>query len=319
MALNPKTLIRLAVSLGLLAGLLLFMVDLPAAWRAVKHCDWSYMAWLALWITLDRVLMSYKWRLLVVCRGLILGHWQALKAYYLASFAGCFLPSTLGADAMRIAAVRGNSRPSEVMAASVVMERTLGFLASAVAAAAACLLLAGLKTGLPQGLFWWSLAFMAALGLGLIFSLSRRPVSWLRSLPERLVHRGPVLRWAGRFFSAYADYRDHAPTLAAFLLLSILEQSGPVVGTWLAAKALHIDLGLLQAAAVTPVALLFTRIPVSVSGFGVVEGLYVAFFSLVGLNATDSFLLGLVATLSIVVTTVPGAFFYTAGGLRAAK
>ena len=318
MSLNPKTLIRLAVSLGLLAGLLLFMVDIPSAWKAVRHCDWSYMAWLALWITLDRVLMSYKWRLLVVCRGLGLGHWQALKAYYLASFAGCFLPSTVGADAMRIAAVRGENRPSEVIAASVVMERSLGFLASAVAAAAACFLLASLKADLPPGLFPWSLALMAGLGLAMIFSLSRRPAAWLRSLPERLRHRGAAFRWAGRFLSAYADYRDHASTLAVFLLLSILEQSGPVVGTWLAAKALHIDLGLLQAAAVTPVALLFTRIPVSVSGFGVVEGLYVAFFSLVGLNATDSFLLGLVATLSIVVTTVPGAFFYTSSGFRAA-
>jgi uncharacterized membrane protein YbhN (UPF0104 family) len=96
-----------------------------------------------------------------------------------------------------------------------------------------------------------------------------------------------------------------------------MEQSGPVVGTWLTAKAFGIELSLLESAAVAPLALLFTRIPVSLSGFGVVEGLYVAFFALVGLSATESFLLGLVANLSIVVTTLPGAFFYTSGGIQA--
>ena len=174
-----------------MAGLLLFMVDIPSAWRAVRHCEWSYLAWLALWITLDRVLMSCKWRLLVVCRGLSLGHWQALKAYYLASFAGCFLPSTVGADAMRIAAVRGENRPSEVMAASVVMERTLGFLASAAAAAAACFLLAGQKADLPPGLFLWSLALMAGLGLATIFSLSPPPRGLAALLARKIRAKGP--------------------------------------------------------------------------------------------------------------------------------
>lgn len=58
--------------------------------------------------------------------------------------------------------------------------------------------------------------------------------------------------------------------------------------------------------------------PVSVSGFGMVEGLYVAFFGLVGLSSTHSFLLVLVATLSVLVATLPGAWFYAKGGLKQA-
>jgi hypothetical protein len=116
--------------------------------------------------------------------------------------------------------------------------------------------------------------------------------------------------------AAYGEYRNHPLALAWFLLLSIIEQSVPVVGTWLTALAFNIDLSLLESAAIAPLALLFTRIPVSVSGFGVVEGLYVAFFGLVGLSATDSFILGLIANLSIVITTLPGALFYAVGGLK---
>lgn len=90
-------------------------------------------------------------RLLVVCRGLDLGHLGALRAYYVASFAGCFLPSTAGADAMRVAAISGPSRPSAEAAASVVVERALGFVAAACAALLSLGLLAGLALDLPPG------------------------------------------------------------------------------------------------------------------------------------------------------------------------
>jgi len=309
--------LRLLISAGLMAVLLGFMVDLPAAWQAMAHSRWEYFAWLAVWITLDRLVMTYKWRLLLLCRGLNIGMWESLKAYYIASFAGCFLPSTVGADAMRIAAVSGPERPSDLVAASVVLERALGFLAAALAAGLALVLLAGLKVDLPRRVLWLSLAALAVAGLAVVASLSGWLGTWLERLVERSASRGKVLSWIARFLKAYNDYRRHRGTLMVFLILSVAEQSVPVVGTWLTALAFQVDLSLLQATAIAPLAHLFMRIPVSVSGFGVAEGLYVAFFSLLGLKPTDSFMLGLVANLSIVVTTAPGAFFYARGGFRA--
>ncbi len=299
-----------------MAVLLGFMVDLPAAWRALRHCRWQYIGWLAIWITLDRGMMAYKWRFLLTCRGVAISFWEALKAYYLASFAGCFLPSTVGADAMRVAAVSGPGRPSDLVAASVVMERALGFLAAAVAAGLGIILLAGLASELPHHLLWLCLAVLGGVVLAVLLSLSGWLAKHLERLQGHLAGRGKVLDWLGRFLTSYSDYRLQRSSLLLFLLLSLAEQSAPIVGTWLTALAFEIKLTLLESTAVVPLALLFTRIPVSLSGFGVVEGLYVAFFSLVGLTPTDSFLLGLAANLSIVVTTLPGAFVYTGGGLR---
>lgn len=296
--------------------LLGFLVDLPSAWRSLKNCHWQYLGWLALWITIDRAVMAYKWRLLLICRDLAVSFGEALKSYYVASFAGCFLPSTVGADAMRVAAVSGPGRPSDVVAASVVLERTLGFLAAALAAGLALIVLAGLAVDLPAQVLWLSLAVLAVSALAVLFSLSNWLAGRLQNLTPKLAGRGKVLSWLGRFLTAYADYRRQRGALLWFFLITLAEQSVPVVGTWLTALAFDIPLSLLQSMAVAPLALLFTRIPVSLSGFGVVEGLYVAFFALVGLSPTDSFLLGLVANLSIVVTTLPGAFLYAGGGFR---
>ncbi|MFH1033872.1 MAG: lysylphosphatidylglycerol synthase transmembrane domain-containing protein [Pseudomonadota bacterium] len=308
--------LRWLISAALLGLLLGYLVDLGSAARALAGAHWVYFAWLALWITLDRLLMSYKWRLLVVCRGIALGQAEALRAYYVASFAGCFLPSTVGADAMRVAAVSGPERPSAAVAASVVMERTLGFVAAACAALLSLGLLTGLALELPPGVRAWSLAILGVSVLAVVISLSGPLAAWMETLPPRLAHKPGLVSWLGRFLAAYGLYRHHRGTLALFLFLSLLEQSVPVVGTWLAALALEIPLSLGMAAAVAPLALLFTRVPVSVSGFGMVEGLYVAFFSLVGLSNTHSFLLGLVANLSVLVATLPGAWFYARGGLK---
>ncbi len=313
-----RTWLRAAISGALMLFLFYFLVDPRQAGAVLARAHWGYLAWLALWITLDRLLMTYKWRLLLTCRGLELGFWPALKAYYLASFAGCFLPSTVGADALRILAVKGPSRPAEVVAASVVIERTLGFLAAVIAALVGLCLLTWLAISLPHSFLAWSLGLGGLMAAAVVFSLSNRFGIFLGWVEARLEGWGRVGPWLGKALVAYHSYREHGPVLLWFLLLSILEQSGPVMGTWFTAMAFNIHLGLLAAAAVAPVALLFTRVPVSVSGFGVVEGLYVALFSLVGLRATDAFVLGFVGNIAVLLTTLPGAVFYLRSGLNQA-
>ena len=318
MGFKRGTWVRLAVSAGLFIVLLAWLVDLRAAGRALAGSDGVYLACLALWLTLDRFLMSYKWQLLLACRGVAIGQGEALKAYYLATFAGSFLPSTVGADALRVAAVSSAHRPSEVMAASVFMERALGFVAAALASLVGLALLGGISRAVPIEFTYWTVALLAAMLIIMAFSLSARSGRLLEKLGLSLEKRGRIGSWAARFLAAYHAYRGHRPTLAWFLVLSFLEQSAPVVGTWLAALALHVELSLLQAAAVTPLAFFFARLPVAVSSFGVVEGLYVGFFALVSLNATDSFLLGFLLNLGVVVTALPGLFLYLTGGLRPA-
>lgn len=308
--------VRVLLSLGLLLVLALWLVDLPAAGRALASCDWWWLLALGIWLTLDRFLMAYKWRLLLTCRGMDLSHGQSIRVYYLASFAGAFLPVTVGADALRVGAVAGPGRPSEAVAASVVVERALGFVASALVALGSLSLLMSISQELPDQALWFTVGCLVLGGLTVGLSLT----SWADRFVQRMSRRGSnhsrVLAWLGRFLTAYSAYRRHRGVLLAFLGLSVLEQMAPVGVAWMAARALGMNLSLLQAAAVVPVAILFARAPVSLSGFGVVEGLYVAFFSLVGLGSTQAFLLGLITNLAQLATALPGAWFYLFGGVR---
>jgi uncharacterized membrane protein YbhN (UPF0104 family) len=214
-----------------------------------------------------------------------------------------------------VGAVADPERPSEAVAASVVVERAFGFVASALVALGSLSLLLQISRELPGQALWFTVGSLAVGAAAVVLSLT----TWADHLMQRLPSNGRgnrLLAWLGRFFSAYSAYRHHRGVLLAFLGLSILEQLAPVGVASMAARALGFELSLLQAAAVVPVAILFARAPVSLSGFGVVEGLYVAFFSLVGLSTTQAFLLGFLTNLAQLATALPGAWFYLVSGIR---
>jgi uncharacterized protein (TIRG00374 family) len=306
-----------------MAVYLLFLVDLTDAWQHVAHADWAYLALLALLITMDRMLMSGKWLLLVRCQGMALSFAHALRSYYLATFMGTFLPTTLGADAVRVGALRTEQLPSSLVTASIVMERALGFVAASLTAMVALVLFFEVTGRVPLRTMEITMTLLAVSVGGLLISVSswagNLAVACMEKLKRWSGHRpwlAKVLPWIGKVLDAYGQYRNHRAALAWFLLLSLLEQSAPVLGTWLAALALHIDLTLFNAAAVAPLAMLCTRVPLSVAGFGVIEGFYMVFFPLVGVSLSDSFLLGMVGDLSVLAATVPGGILLAITGWR---
>ncbi|MCB2225968.1 MAG: flippase-like domain-containing protein [Desulfarculaceae bacterium] len=315
---SAKTWLRMGISLGLLVVLLVFFVDLKQAARAVAHARWEFLVLLIIAFTLDRWLMSYKWRLLLLSQGYEAGHGESLKAYYLATFAGCFLPSTLGADAVRVGLFAKPGRPSQAVAASIFLERALGFVAAALAAIIGLVLLAGISTDLPVEFFWWSFGFLGAACLAVILSFSAWAGRLHASAAARWREKNKLLAWFFDFVAAYHAYRHKRGVLLWFVFLSFLEQGAPIVFNWLTAKALHIDLSLLQAAAVTPVVFFLARLPVSFSSFGVLEGLYVAFFRLVGVGATPAFLIGFLVNVGSMISALPAVPMYLRGGMRSA-
>ena len=316
MSLIKNKWLRVLISVGLMVLLLWWLVDPKEAAKVIATADWRYLVLMLVVLMADRVFMAYKWRLLLICRDLSLGLGRASSSYFLATFAGCFLPSTVGADALRIAAVAGPGLPSAELTASVVVERALGFVAAALAALMGLVLLMGFTAGLPKQFFHWALAVLALSALGVTASLSSMAGRASIALEKKLEGRGKLAAWASRMLAAYRQYSNHRWTLAWFFVLTLAEQAALIITNWLSAQAYHIDLSLLEAAAVTPVAILLARLPITVSSFGVMEGLYMAFFGLVGVGPTEAFLMGLTQNLATLASSLPGMAPYLTRGVR---
>ena len=154
-----------------------------------------------------------------------LGLWAAVRAYYLASFAGYFLPMTVGADAVRIGAL-GRHEPHGVLVASVVLERLIGALAQAVLAVAV------------GGRRWWRSGLGArvgpaerwALGAAVALAFAAFPFSFpvARWVAARLGPGGGWRKALRALAEQYAGYGASTGLLCAFFALTLLEGGFPV-------------------------------------------------------------------------------------------
>ncbi len=297
--------LRFAVSVGLLAFLILLAnrSQLGARLRAADPALLVAVVGLA---TLDRLLMAWKWWLLIRGREAHVGLWAAIRAYYLASFAGYFLPMTVGADAVRIGALAGEGRTAGLVA-SVLLERMVGALAQAVLAGVSLATLValglGAHVGPPERWMLAGLVVAAFLAFPCSFPLAR----WV----ARRLGAGAGWRRALRALcESYAQYAGSAGLVLLFFGLTLVEGGFPVAIHYTAGRALGLDPGWTLFIATVPLVYLVARLPVSLGGLGFLELSFVSLAGLLGLGWTDALSIAGLATVLYLVAVAPGAVLY---------
>jgi uncharacterized membrane protein YbhN (UPF0104 family) len=240
--------------------------------------------------------------------------WASIRAYYVASFAGWFLPMTVGADVVRIAALAGGGRTAGLVA-SVVLERIVGALAQAVLAGVALFVLLRhrLATGPGAGIGavegWVLAAGVVAVFLAFPFSF---PLA--AGASRRLGSAGGLAAKLRALATAYAAYGRSMGLVGVFFALTLLEGAFPVMIHYVAGRAIGLDPGWGLFVATVPIVFLVARLPVSLGGLGVVEGSFVYLSGLLGLGRTEAFSIGVVAELLLLVSLLPGAAAYLIPG-----
>jgi uncharacterized membrane protein YbhN (UPF0104 family) len=296
--------LRACVSAGLLL-LLAWIVDLGELAAVLLGADGPLLG-LALLVALaDRGLMLGKWYPLLRAQGLGIPLAQAAATYLAAGFASMLLPASVGGDVLRTIALGGARGATLEVGASIVLERTLGLAASIVLCAAALAL--AFAQSLPLAfLLPWALAAAAApVGIALLALWPGRG-RWL----DR--HRGRRwFRFVERFALACALYRHHAGTLAAVGLLSLLEQTFPIIVFWILAHALDLDAPLLALVIAVPLTLLVGRLPIAVAGIGVVEGALVYLLGALNIPPAEALSLALAGRVIEIAASLPGVLFWS--------
>src|SRR5690606_35563999 len=180
--------LRIVVTLLLCALRLIYVADVRLVAQTLARSDpfWTVVALLA--FLLDRVIMSYKWGLLLAIRGYSVTLIQKLMVYCSALMWGLALPSTVGADGIRVILVRRFGVRLDDALATILVERGIGFVAAVLTAVLSLIIL---RTMLPQEpVYDYALAF-SVIGLLcaiviLVFSFTSQALnSVLRLIPRR--------------------------------------------------------------------------------------------------------------------------------------
>jgi glycosyltransferase 2 family protein len=312
--------VRLAISLVLIACIVWWLGGLGKIVANVERIDLGLAGLVIIVLMLDRVLMTFKWLLLLRAKGIYPRFFSTLKIYCASQVWGMFLPSTIGADTIRAVSIARTGINTNEVIASIVIERVFGFLSTLFVGVCSLLLLS--LSGELESRFvviWWAALIMIGSSLvALAASLNERIFRLVHDrFLGRFRHNG-IARKLKEFHETYLAYRKHTGVLVTFSILTIAEQLVAVAVIWLIAFALGIHLGFLPFLVAVPLSFLISRLPIGVYGLGTFEAAFVFLLSASGLSGVDAVAISFSARILEILALLPWwlAHVITAGSIR---
>jgi uncharacterized membrane protein YbhN (UPF0104 family) len=233
---------------------------------------------------------------------------RAVYLYFVGAFFNAFLPTGFGGDVVRVLEI-GPGATTQQAAGTVLVDRLTGFIMLFVLA---LLALPFAIRSLPANLaaLIAALAVAVLLGSALLFEgrLLRRLTGWL---PRGLSLAGDA--WIGRTYGVITTIGWRG--VSAALLWSLVFNLLLIVENVLVARALGLDVPAGVFFLFVPVSTAAMLAPISISGLGVREGLYVTLFGQVGASAASAVALSLGAYSLDLLMGLGGGVLYFAASL----
>lgn len=271
-----------------IAAVLLWLVASRVDWaefgRVMSNANpwWLFAALVA--SAVDRLWMAGKWHYLIRRFGVAVHFIQTLTVCYYGVLVGMAVQWGITGDVTRAVKLGSLTGQHKKIVISVVLEKLAGLTGGGVAAVGAAVLLNQLHPFAPPALVigaailvivvfpFVPIAISSPLTAKLVKSVSSRISSKLDFDLTRLEADGSKLRKA----------------TTVFFFLTLGEQMMPVVILLLVQFGFGMDVTLLQTAAVIPIIIFLSRLPISVEGLGVYEGVTVLLFGLMGISAAEA-------------------------------
>lgn len=301
-------------------GLALFILgacavflDLDQVFTILSRIHPAAIVGLLALITLDRLLMAWKWTILLRVIGVQLPLGLITRFYYQGSLTGIFLPSSIGGDLLRATWVAQASGIKHGVFASLVMEKLVGFLSAVVWAILGAGVLAGFYHGELMWL-WLPLGAAALAGVVSLFVLSLHPTvhSFVLAGLGRFEARR-VLGLAHRLYEAYSHFSRAKGALARNVLLTLGEHALQMLVFLLVTRSLGIHADTLLLFAMTGVQFLVFRIPISPDGWGIGELSAIGLYGLIGISSEAAFSMMFLNHLLTTTACLPGLWFLLQG------
>jgi uncharacterized protein (TIRG00374 family) len=291
----------------------------PAAvLAALVHADGKWIALAIALVVVDRALMAYRWIVLLrpidpATRPPLA---EVLRIFFVSTFAGTFLPTSIGADVVRAFGLSQLRVAPGQAVASVLMDRLLGVVSILVMGVVGLMLaqtqdLASIRAIEVPLLVT---ALVSAAAGAVVFSESAA------ALAESIALRMPipaVRRIATELTRATRAYGRHHVALGNVLLGSLAVQGLRIIQAYCLGRGLAIALPLLAYFAFIPLILLVMLLPVSINGIGPSQVAFVWFFGRAGIPDAQSFALSLLFVALGIVGNLPGGLLYAFGSGQA--
>ena len=287
---------RIGISAGLLAFIVL-SVGPAQIMKVVSAADLRLYGLAILLALAGVVVRALRWRVLLQAVGARVPFGHTVYLYFVGAFFNTFLPTGFGGDVVRVLEI-GEGATSQQAAGTALVDRLTGFIVLFLLALVALPFSANLLSA-QVTLLIIVLAGGVVGGSALLFEgrVLRRLIGWIAGLTW--LARQPRLNQIYRTGMTWVEHTYSVVTacgaraLAGALLWSLVFNLIQIAGNVLVGEALGLHVSAWTFFLFVPVATAALLVPITISGFGVREGIFIGLFGQVGVNQAQATALSL--------------------------
>lgn len=259
-----------------------------------------------------QLLCAWRLKVLLNAQSVDVRYRFCMRLTFLGLFAGNFLPSTIGGDAVKVVLLARHGYGTAVSTLSVAADRILGLAAFALLLPT---VLAAPHVVSPQLLEksahivgWIAVAGFLVM-VGLVFLLLR--VS--RSRVATSTGHGRLASIASTVTSTLFRWTKRPGDVLFAMALSLAAALAGIISVWIQAPSMGLPVSLIDFIAVYVLVYFAALVPISLNGVGVQEMAFVYLLPHLGANPEQAMALALIARLFLVGISLPGAVFMLRG------
>jgi uncharacterized protein (TIRG00374 family) len=278
--------------------------------KALREANVYWLLLALLGSALSPAAATFRWGLLLRVQDIRLGWKRITQLYMIGSFFNLFLLGSTGGDAIKmfylVRQVESKKRAGAIM--SVGMDRVIGLLALIILATVFVILRYRWLTRTPEAaaLLASFALILSSAAMGIITLVAVVGLRLADKLPAAMPGRTKILEGA----ASIQAYGRSWPTIISCIFISFCGHSSFFFTYYCAARGLHVMVSFWDMAVILPIVNTIIALPISVSGVGVRENLYVTLLGdLCGIGKAQAVTISLVGFFSSVI------FFGLLGGV----
>ena len=272
-------------------------VDINSTIEILKATDSSFFILALLVMTIEVLIANTRWRLILKQLGSNIAYFTALRYLWIGVFFNQALPSSIGGDAVRGYYLCKNEDYSISEATiGVLLDRVIGLLGLVLLVIFTIpLIFESIVTPLTK---WTILAIIIAALLAIIMSLI------IDLIPNKF-SQWKIMNGLVKFSSKGREVLFSFYGMLS-IILSLIIHLTFVFTAWLLAYGMGLDISLTGMLLIVPITNLLTAIPISIAGWGIREGLFIAGLGYLNVSSDAALALSILYGLSMLVVSLPG-------------
>ena len=287
-------------------------VSWEKVWFNVQAMDYRWLAASFIIFTPVLLIVSWRWRLLLTVHGVRLRYWRVLELNMIGQFFSAFLVGTTGGDFVKIFYVaRAVPHHKAAVAFTVLVDRVVGLIALLLFGVLLSftqlhLLLSHPSTRISTGIFYLFAIGGAVGAVGASFA----PIFLKRPAIRDFFKRLPFAHRTSSVFAAYERTAQALGTNLVALIGSLPSHVCSVAMGYFILLAMHLHPNLLAFFSIIAIVNMLIALPVSISGVGLRETLFVTFFALLNIDGDRAVTFSLTFFFLNIIWSLLGAPFY---------